>query len=318
VEYGFRLPSALDNRPLKFEEFLERVGQTIYTSATPAEWEINKAQSAKRRVQNLVKSSELMNHSGVVEQLIRPTGLLDPEIEIRRTEGQIENLISEIERREERGERILVTTLTKRMAEELSTFLEEKGIKVHYLHADVETLKRTEILEDLRRGKYDVVVGINLLREGLDLPEVSLVAILDADKEGFLRSETSLIQVMGRAARHVRGKVIMYADNVTGSMRRAIAEVDRRREVQLAYNREHGIKPQSIVKPIRERLVDSEVAATHASLVTDEEIEAMPPTERQKLVDDLELKMTEAARDLDFEQAADLRDQIIKIKKTLR
>jgi len=317
VEYGFRLPSALDNRPLRFEEFLERVDQIIYTSATPGSWEIRRAQNSKRKVQSQVQSSKLKNHSGVVEQLIRPTGLLDPEIEIRKTEGQIDNLIKEIEKRERRGERVLVTTLTKRMAEELSTYLEEKGIKVHYLHADVETLKRTEILEDLRRGRYDVVVGINLLREGLDLPEVSLVAILDADKEGFLRSETSLIQVMGRAARHVRGKVIMYADNVTSSMRRAIKEVERRRKVQLEYNRLHKIKPQSIVKPIREKIIEEGVKESKYQGIKDEELEAMPPTERQKLVNDLELKMTEAARDLDFEQAAVLRDQISKIKKSL-
>ncbi len=297
IDYGFRLPSALDNRPLKFDEFQERVGQTIYTSATPNDWELSKSQ--------------------VVEQLVRPTGLLDPAIEIRKTQGQIEDLVKEIRRRVARKERILVTTLTKRMAEELSTYLEEQEIKVHYLHADVETLKRSEILEDLRKGKYDVIVGINLLREGLDLPEVSLVAILDADKEGFLRSETSLIQTMGRAARHQRGKVIMYADNVTGSMQRAIDEVDRRRQIQLDYNREHGIKPQTIVKPIRERLVDEEsVKESESQGVKDDEVESMPPGERQKMVDGLELQMAEAARDLDFEQAALFRDRIIRVKKS--
>ena len=333
VEYGFRLPSALDNRPLRFEEFQKRVEQTIYTSATPGPWEVKQAQRSAKNVvagpacpseprrSNVPASKKATTRvatTGIVEQLIRPTGLLDPEIEIRKTEGQIEDLIKEIEKRERRGERILVTTLTKRMAEELATYLEEKGIKVHYLHADVETLKRSEILEDLRRGKYDVVVGINLLREGLDLPEVSLVAILDADKEGFLRSETSLIQVMGRAARHRRGKVIMYADNITGSMRRAIKEVDRRRQVQLAYNKKHGIKPQSIVKPIREKVTEEGVKVSRYQGVKDKEIETMPPSELEKLINDLELQMTEAARDLDFEQAAVLRDQIIKIKGSLR
>lgn len=299
IDYGFRLPSALDNRPLRFDEFLKRVGQTIYTSATPKDWELKRSQ--------------------VVEQLIRPTGLLDPEIKIRRTKGQIENLIKEIEARVRRRERVLVTTLTKRMAEELSTYLEEQQIKVHYLHADIKTLERSVILEDLRRGKYDVVVGINLLREGLDLPEVSLVAILDADKEGFLRSETSLIQTMGRAARHQQGKVIMYADSVTGSMQRAIDEIERRRQIQLDYNREHGIKPQTIVKPIRERLVDEEDNdnKTAKQQNKDFDIESMPPGERQKVIDDLELQMTEAARDLDFEQAAILRDRIIQVKKSL-
>ena len=298
IDYGFRLPSALDNRPLRFGEFQERIGSTIYASATPGDWELGKSQ--------------------VVEQLIRPTGLLDPEIEIRKTQGQIEDLVREIEARVERKERILVTTLTKRMAEELSTYLEEQNIKVQYLHADVETLKRSEILEDLRKGKYDVVVGINLLREGLDLPEVSLVAILDADKEGFLRSETSLIQTMGRAARHQQGKVIMYADQTTGSMQRAIKEIDRRRQIQVDYNKEHGIKPQTIVKPIRERLIDTEEEDKKDNKVLKEkDVESMPPGERQKMVDDLELQMAEAARDLDFEQAALLRDRIIQIKKSL-
>lgn len=311
IEYGFRLPSARDNRPLRFEEFQKKVGQVVYTSATPGLWEVDQARRN-------VKAAQSVAVAGVVEQLIRPTGLLDPEIDIRKTKGQVENLIEEIETRTKRQERVLVTTLTKRMAEELSTYLEERGVKVHYLHADVETLKRTEILADLRWGKYDVVVGINLLREGLDLPEVSLVAILDADKEGFLRSETSLIQVMGRASRHVRGRVIMYADNVTGSMRRAIAEVERRRQVQVEYNRRHKIKPQSIVKPIRERVVGEEsVKESGRQRVNDVDIASMPPEERQKLIDDLELQMTQAAKDLDFEQAAAFRDQIIKIKKSI-
>jgi excinuclease ABC subunit B len=302
VDYGFRLPSALDNRPLKFSEFQQRLDSVIYTSATPSDWEINASQGV------------------VVEQLIRPTGLLDPEVEIRGTKGQVADLITEIETREKRGERVLVTTLTKRMAEELATFLEDRGIKVHYLHADVDTLERTAILADFRRGTYDVVVGINLLREGLDLPEVSLVAILDADKEGFLRSETSLIQTMGRAARHLHGKVIMYADKVTASMQRAIAEVNRRRQIQLDYNKKHGIIPQSIVKPIRERVIEEKEAKKGKILTAGllKKAKEMPPGERQKLVDDLNRRMRRAADDLDFETAADLRDAVIAIKKSLR
>ncbi len=323
IDYGFRLPSALDNRPLKFGEFQKRVGQVVYTSATPSEWEIKQARMSAKNVAAPFygarsKAAQGAAATGIVEQLIRPTGLLDPEIAIRKTEGQIEDLVREIEARVVRGERVLVTTLTKRMAEELSTYLEEQKIKVHYLHADVETLKRSEILEDLRKGTYDVVVGINLLREGLDLPEVSLVAILDADKEGFLRSETSLIQTMGRAARHRQGQVIMYADQTTGSMRRDIDEIDRRRQIQIYYNKKHGIKPQSIVKPIRERLVEEEsVKVSRCQGVKDEDIESMPPGERRKMMDDLELQMTEAARNLDFEQAALLRDRLIQIKKSL-
>lgn len=305
VDFGFRLPSAYDNRPLKFEEFARKINQVIYTSATPAEYELNISDQ-------------------VVEQLIRPTGLIDPEISIRKSKGQIDDLIAKIEERVKKRQRILVTTLTKRMAEELSKYLEEKGVKVHYLHSEIQTLDRTDILDDLRLGNYDVLVGINLLREGLDLPEVSLVAILDADKEGFLRSETSLVQTMGRAARHVEGQVILYADIITGSMDRAIKEVDRRRQIQIVYNRQHGITPRTIDKPIREKLVDREkiyeerketfrdsviqgaiVRAKEGSLLADD---------KQKLIKVLTREMKDAARVLDFERAAILRDQVLELR----
>lgn len=320
IDYGFRLPSALDNRPLRFEEFLERVPEAIYTSATPAPWEIKEAIRAAKKSQV---------HQGIVEQLIRPTGLLDPAIEIRGSKNQVVNLIKEIITRTKRKERVLVTTLTKRMAEELSNYLAEQGIRVHYLHADVQTLERTDILESLRRGKYDVVVGINLLREGLDLPEVSLVAILDADKEGFLRSETSLIQTMGRAARHVHGKVIMYADTVTGSMRRAIDEVNRRRKVQEEYNKKHDIIPQTITKPIRDKLVEKvEEAASKTktdfadirelireySQIDSRSFARLTGEQQLDLVRRLTSEMLQAAGDLEFERAASLRDQVEKLK----
>ncbi len=300
VEHGFRLPSAMDNRPLQFAEFLQRVPQAVYTSATPGEWEIEKA------------------GENVVEQLIRPTGILDPEIETRPTESQIEDLAVEIVKRKQRGERVLVTTLTKRMAEDLADFLDDgdklaglvpddpPNINACYLHSEVDTLDRSDILADLRRGKYDVVVGINLLREGLDLPEVSLVAILDADKEGFLRSDTSLIQTMGRAARHIGGKVILYADKVTGSMQRAIDEVERRREVQEKYNEEHGIEPESIKKSIRARLV----AAVEDKDIESAEWKLLPPEELREKVWEWEKEMKQAAEILDFEKAAKLRDKI--------
>ncbi len=305
IGFGFRLPSALDNRPLKFDEFLAKINQVIYTSATPNEWELGKADQ-------------------VVEQLVRPTGLIDPEIEIRPTEGQIDNLITEITKRVSRNQRVLITTLTKRMAEDLAQYLEDRGIKVHYLHSEIETLDRTDILDDLRLGKFDVVVGINLLREGLDLPEVSLVAILDADKEGFLRSKTSLIQVMGRTARHIEGKVIMYADNVTKSMQAAIDEVERRRKVQIAYNKKHGITPKSIVKPVRGKLVEREEKPDYRKILTEDKVIAeaisrsqegsLLADDRERLVKILSREMREAARNLEFEKAAVLRDQIFQLQ----
>lgn len=286
VDYGFRLPAAYDNRPLTFEEFLERVGQVIFTTATPGPFE--------REVS-----------SQIVEQIIRPTGLVDPELIVRPTEGQIEDLIGEIRERKKRGERVLVTTLTKRLAETLTDYLREMGLSGNYLHSDVETLERVEILKALREGKYDVVVGINLLREGLDLPEVSLVAILDADKEGFLRSETALIQTIGRAARHVNGQVIMYADEVTDSMKRAIEETERRRRIQMEYNRRHGITPKGIKKEIRTILKETPMV---------EEGERLPAGELKRVIEDLQREMRRAAKELRFEEAARIRDEIRRLK----
>jgi len=296
VEYGFRLPSALDNRPLNFDEFESLVNQVIYVSATPAPY-------------------EYQHSAQVVEQVVRPTGLLDPTVEINPTRGQIEDLLDQIKTRTDRGERCLVTTLTKRMAEQLADYLREMGIKTHYLHSEIDTLERVEILRDLRLGVYDVVVGINLLREGLDLPEVSLVAILDADKEGYLRSEGALIQTMGRAARHIEGHVIMYADTVTDSMRRAIDETNRRRNIQLAYNQEHGITPQGIRKAIK-GITDQlkAVAETRAPYTIDT---AVPKDEIARLIKNLESQMKTAARNLEYEKAALLRDQIVDLRKEL-
>ncbi|MEX2028407.1 MAG: excinuclease ABC subunit UvrB [Candidatus Curtissbacteria bacterium] len=305
VDFGFRLPSAFDNRPLKFEEFARNINQVIYTSATPAPYELNISEQ-------------------IVEQLIRPTGLIDPQIEIRSSEGQIPDLMDEIKKRTARRQRTLVTTLTKRMAEELTKYLEEKGLKVQYLHSEVQTFDRSDILDDLRLGNYDVLVGINLLREGLDLPEVSLVAILDADKEGFLRSETSLVQTMGRAARHMEGLVILYADNITGSMQRAIDEVNRRRKIQEGYNKQHGITPESISKPIREKLVNreqmfEEKKKTYQDAVIQSALQraeegSLLADDKQKLVRVLTREMKDAAGILDFERAAILRDQIQSVK----
>lgn len=295
VEYGFRLPAAYDNRPLKFEEFEERINQIICVSATPAEYELSRS-------------------SRVVEQIIRPTGLVDPEIEVRPVEGQIDHLIGEIQKRVERNERVLITTLTKKMAETLTSFLREMDIKVRYLHSDIDTLERVEIIRDLRLGEFDVLVGINLLREGLDIPEVSLVAILDADKEGFLRSETSLIQTIGRAARNVNGKVIMYADTITGSMRRAIDETNRRRTLQMEYNKKHGIVPTTIVKEVHDL-----IEATRAAEDVPQYQVAKPKTQEDlmKLIEDLEKEMKDAAAALEFEKAAKLRDEIFKLKEEL-
>ena len=296
VDYGFRLPSALDNRPLNFGEFEKRVNQVVYVSATPGPYEYQHSQQ-------------------IVEQVIRPTGLVDPVIEVKPTRGQIDDLLYQIRLRNERGERCLVTTLTKRMAEELADYLREAGIKTHHLHSEIDTLERSEVLRDLRLGVYDVVVGINLLREGLDLPEVSLVAVLDADKEGYLRSQTSLIQTIGRASRHVDGHVIMYADVMTDSMRRAIDETDRRRRLQEAHNEQHGITPEGIQKTIHditERV--REIAETKAPYVVSGDI---PRDDLQRLIKDLETQMKTASRNLEFEKAALLRDQIVDLRKVM-
>ena len=299
VEYGFRLPSALDNRPLQFGEFEKMVNQAVYVSATPGPYEY--------------EHSERM-----VEQVIRPTGLTDPMVDVKPTEGQIDDLLHQIGARVDRGERCLVTTLTKRMAEELADYLREMNVRAHYMHSEIDTLERSEILRDLRLGVYDVIVGINLLREGLDLPEVSLVAILDADKEGYLRSTTSLVQTIGRAARHVDGRVIMYADRVTDSMKRAIDETERRREIQRIHNKENGITPQSIQKNVRditERV--KAVAETAASYDGGVDSSDMPKSDILRLIDDLESQMKTAAKSLDFEQAALLRDQITDLRKVM-
>lgn len=294
VEYGFRLPSALDNRPLHFEEFENIVHQAIYVSATPGDYELEKV------------------HGNVVQQIIRPTGLLDPMIEVRPSKGQIDDLIYEIHARVKKNERVLITTLTIRMAEDLSAYLKEVGIKVAYLHAQTKTLERTEILRDLRLGKYDVLVGINLLREGLDLPEVSLVAILDADKEGFLRNFRSLIQTIGRAARNANGEVIMYADNMTDSMNRAIEETARRRQIQDDYNKEHGIVPQTIKKEIREAIHGKETQEQFSEVV--KKGKKAGKKAKKVLIEDLEKEMKEAAKILDFERAMALRDMIIELR----
>ena len=295
VDYGFRLPCAFDNRPLKFPEFEQRLNQVIYVSATPGEYERTRS-------------------GQVVEQVIRPTGLLDPRIEVRPVEGQIDDLIGEINQRTARKERVLVTTLTKKMAEDLTTYLQGAGIRVRYMHHDIDTIERMEIIRDLRLGTFDVLVGINLLREGLDLPEVSLVAILDADKEGFLRSETSLIQTIGRAARNADGMVVMYADTVTPSMRRAIDETERRREKQDAFNRAHGIVPKTVVKSVRELLELSAASDEAASAQRQGRTKAMTKQEKAAEIARLEKTMKEAAKMLEFELAASLRDQIIELR----
>jgi len=297
VAHGFRMPSALDNRPLTFEEFEHRVSQVIYVSATPGPYELTKTAGV------------------VVEQIIRPTGLVDPEVEIRPVKGQVDDLLGEIRKRVERSQRVLVTTLTKRMSEDLAEYYSEVGVRCRYLHSEVTTFDRIRILRDLRRGEFDVLVGINLLREGLDLPEVSLVAILDADKEGFLRSSGSLIQTMGRAARHVEGRAILYADVMTDSMRRALEETSRRRQVQVEYNRVNGIEPQSIVRPIDMSLVAvAEGDYVTVPLESDEEVDSLTPEQRLRFVGELEERMREAARKFEFEKAAQLRDRVKALK----
>ncbi len=303
VEYGFRLPSALDNRPLTFEEFEKTMGYTIYTSATPADFEKKRANQ-------------------IVEQVIRPTGLVDPQVEVRPTKGQVDDLYGEIKKRTEKGERVLVTTLTKRMAEDLSDYLLELGIKVNYLHSEVETLERVGILRDLRMGVFDVIVGINLLREGLDLPEVSLVAVLDADKQGFLRSATALIQTIGRAARNVNGKVIMYADQITDAMKTAIDETNRRRKKQSDYNTAHGIEPYTVVKAVHDlteqlTLTPDMVAEGRGEYRAGDQARRMPVNDLKRLINELEKQMRQAAKDLEFEQAAAIRDQIIDLRNIL-
>ncbi len=292
VDYGFRLPSALDNRPLKFEEWERRVGQVIYVSATPGPYELTKSSGV------------------VIEQIIRPTGLLDPEVEVRPVRGQIDDLLHEVRERVDRSERVLVTTLTKKMAEDLTDYYSDLGIRVRYLHSEVETLERIKILRDLRKGEFDVLVGINLLREGLDLPEVSLVAILDADKEGFLRSEQSLIQTIGRAARNARGKAMLYADTMTNSMQRAIGETNRRRQKQMKFNEENGITPQSIIKPIEATLVTAYEADYFKVPVNLEDFEDYSPEKLEETIAQLEREMRDAARKFEFERAAELRDKI--------
>ena len=292
VDYGFRLPSAFDNRPLRFEEVLEHINQVIFTSATPGDFEKE-------------------NSTQVVEQIIRPTGLVDPEVSVRPTEGQIDDLLSEINVRVEKKERVLVTTLTKRMAEDLTSYLTDRGVRVRYMHYDIDTIERMEIIRDLRLGEFDVLVGINLLREGLDLPEVSLVAILDADQEGFLRSETSLVQTIGRAARNVEGTVIMYADTVTPSMERAIVETQRRREIQTSYNEAHGITPRSIEKDVRDVL---EISSRD---VRDSDGRKLSRKDKLALIEQLQKDMKHAAQLLEFEYAAELRDKIAELRKGL-
>ncbi len=297
VDYGFRLPSALDNRPLNFQEFEEHIDQLLFVSATPAEYE---------------KEHELLR----TEQIIRPTGLLDPEVDVRPVEGQIDDLVSEVNRETEKHNKVLVTTLTKRMAEDLTDYMKEVGIRVKYLHSDIDTLERAEIIRDMRLDVFDVLVGINLLREGLDIPEISLVAILDADKEGFLRSETSLIQTIGRAARNAEGRVVMYADNMTDSMQAAIRETNRRREIQNKYNEENGITPQTIKKAVRELISISKVIAKE-EVNFGKDPESMSDAELEKLIGKIQKKMKQAAADLNFEAAAELRDKMAELKKQL-
>ncbi|MBP3204495.1 MAG: UvrB/UvrC motif-containing protein, partial [Lachnospiraceae bacterium] len=297
VDYGFRLPSALDNRPLDFEEFEGHIDQMLFVSATPSVYE---------------EEHELLR----TEQIIRPTGLLDPEIDVRPVEGQIDDLIAEVKKETDKHNKILITTLTKRMAEDLTAYMKEVGIRVKYLHSDIDTLERAEIIRDMRLDVFDVLVGINLLREGLDIPEISLVVILDADKEGFLRSETSLIQTVGRAARNAEGHVIMYADTITDSMKAAIEETNRRRKLQMKYNEEHGITPQTIKKAVRDLISISQTIAKE-EVQFEKDPESMSRQEIEKLIGEVQKKMQRAAADLNFEAAAELRDKMLELKKQL-
>ena len=300
VEYGFRLPSALDNRPLKFEETQARISQVVYVSATPADYELSKSRDS------------------LVELIVRPTGLIDPEVEVRRATNQVDDLYEEILRRQKRNERVLVTTLTKRMAEDLTEYYTDLGVRVRYLHSDINTLERMDIIQDLRLGKFDVLVGINLLREGLDIPEVSLVAILDADKEGFLRSTRSLIQTFGRAARNVRGTVLLYADTVTPSMQRAMDETQRRRKIQDAYNQKHGITPQTIRKEVTQIFdFGKDVAAAPVNQLSENVAPYKTLDDMDATIRSLETKMREAAKALEFERAAEVRDQIKALKRLI-
>jgi excinuclease ABC subunit B len=302
VDYGFRLPSALDNRPLRFDEFLEKVPQMVFVSATPGPFEER-------------------NATRLAEQLIRPTGIVDPEVELRATTNQIDDLLNEIRRREEVGERVLVTTLTKKMSEDLTDYLLESGVKARYLHSEIDTLERIQIIRELRLGDYDVLVGVNLLREGLDLPEVSLVAVLDADKEGFLRGRTSLIQTIGRAARNVNGKVLLYADKMTQAIQDAVGETNRRRSIQIAYNEEHGITPETIVKGVSDiaelLALDSPTVPKSKRRRGRKDVEGMAPSELERLIIELEEEMYTAAEELRFEYAAKLRDEIKDLRREL-
>jgi excinuclease ABC subunit B len=299
VDYGFRLPSAFDNRPLNFEEFEQRINQVVYVSATPAKFELDRS-------------------ARVAEQIIRPTGLVDPEVEVQPVKGQIDHLIGEVQERVEKNQRVLVTTLTKKMAEDLTAYMKELDVRVRYLHSDIVTMERMKIIRSLRLGEFDVLVGINLLREGLDLPEVSLVAILDADKEGFLRSETSLIQTMGRAARHVEGKVIMYADHITDSMKRAISETNRRRKIQVDYNEKYGIEPKTIMKAIHEIIEATTAAEESAKYGIKQDIDYMRKDDILRLISALEEEMKDCARAMQYERAAELRDKIIELRRKLK
>ncbi len=294
VEYGFRLPSALDNRPLRFDEFHEKVNQLIFVSATPDEYELNISEQ-------------------VVEQIVRPTGLVDPKITVKPSEGQIDDLIGEIRRRVDKNQRVLVTTLTKRMAEDLTEYLIGMGIRARYMHSEIHTIERAEIIRDLREAKFDVLVGINLLREGLDLPEVSLVAILNADRQGFLRSATAMIQIAGRAARNIDGEVIMYADEITTAMEKVIKETERRRQAQIKYNEEHGITPASVEKAIKDLIESAEPEEEEITLER-----YIPPEDISRIIEELEIEMRQAAENLEFEKAASFRDQILELKQSLQ